>query len=78
MLYTENALLPLFPVHEAVVSGDINYVKKMLNLGGDVNDLHFGSITPLHMACLAGYYDIALYLIENGAMVGYINIYTII
>uniref|UniRef100_A0A2P2ICD3 Ankyrin repeat and SOCS box protein 13-like n=1 Tax=Hirondellea gigas TaxID=1518452 RepID=A0A2P2ICD3_9CRUS len=65
----DNALLPLFPVHEAVVSGDLNYVKEMLYLGGDVNDLHFGGITPLHMACLAGHHEIAVYLIENGALI---------
>lgn len=65
----ENALLPLFPVHDAVMSGDLNYVKQMLYLGGDVNDLHFGGITPLHMACLSGHYQIAQYLIENGALV---------
>ncbi|KAF2350747.1 Ankyrin repeat-containing domain [Trinorchestia longiramus] len=58
-----------FPLHEAVEEDDWKAVKILLRSGRDVNENEFCGATPLHMACMTGNYDMAVYLIQQGAMV---------
>lgn len=52
-------------LHYAVDVEDIVMIKKIIDLGGDVNNVDSNWRTPLHLACLFGYYRVVNLLIEN-------------
>ncbi|XP_054461142.1 protein phosphatase 1 regulatory subunit 27b [Anoplopoma fimbria] len=54
-------------IHEAVLSGDLECVKLLVNLGADVHQRDEEGWTPLHMACSDGFPHIARYLLKLGA-----------
>jgi ankyrin repeat protein len=48
-------------------------LRKLIGLGHDVNQVDEQGNTPLHIACLKGYYHIAAVLLEHGALVNQLN-----
>ena len=58
----------MFPLHAAVRTGDVTLVKKMLHCDTNVNRTNSINLTPLHLACSSGFFDIAQLLLEQGAM----------
>ena len=55
------------PLMQAVKSGDLAEVKKLIGTGADVNVKLFNGFTPLHMAASENQAEIANLLIEAGA-----------
>mgnify|MGYP003305469880 CR=1 FL=1 len=56
-----------FPLYEAVKSGNLDMVRLLVEKGADINDCALYCGYPLHKALIWGDYDIAWYLINNGA-----------
>lgn len=59
-----------YPLHNAIVEGDINLVKNLLSENkGEIDSLGLPDVyeTPLYIACYRGYVDIAKLLIDSGA-----------
>ncbi|XP_076871592.1 protein phosphatase 1 regulatory subunit 27b [Brachyhypopomus gauderio] len=54
-------------LHEAVLSGNLECVKLLVNLGADIMQRDEDGWTPLHMACSDGFPEIAKYLLSLGA-----------
>lgn len=54
-------------LHDFAVSGDLEKVKRLIEIGANVNGRGCHGATPLHRAALFGYYRIAHYLLENKA-----------
>ena len=54
------------PIAFAVVGNNFDLVKDRLKKGCDINELTYKG-TALHVACIYGRYEIARYLLENGA-----------
>lgn len=54
-------------LHDFAVSGDLENVKRLIEIGANVNGRGCHGATPLHRAALFGYYRIAYYLLENKA-----------
>ncbi|KAK9540322.1 hypothetical protein VZT92_002783 [Zoarces viviparus] len=54
-------------IHEAVLSGNLECVKLLVNHGADVHQRDEEGWTPLHMACSDGFPHIASYLLKLGA-----------
>ncbi|XP_037327398.1 protein phosphatase 1 regulatory subunit 27b [Pungitius pungitius] len=54
-------------MHEAVLSGNLECVKLLVNYGANVHQRDEEGWTPLHMACSDGFPHIARYLLELGA-----------
>ncbi|XP_068445397.1 protein phosphatase 1 regulatory subunit 27b [Clinocottus analis] len=54
-------------IHEAVLSGNLECVKLLVNHGADVHQRDEEGWTPLHMACSDGFPHIARYLLKLGA-----------
>ena len=63
---TENASYNLSPFCFAVAKGDVATVKKLIDLGADVNAKSRG-MTPLMFAARYNHCDIINVLLENGA-----------
>ena len=55
---------------DAVKSGDLTEVERLLNEGADVGARDQFGNTPLHVACYHGHTDIVRLLLERGADVG--------
>ncbi len=53
----------------AVVKGDFEFVKKLVDMGADVNEMSKNGMTPLMYAARYNKVDILKLLIENGANV---------
>ncbi len=69
-------LILLFPVcvavnagaiHDAALSGDLEWVQRLIVKGADVNEKSSQGETPLMVAALAGQGEIASYLLQRGA-----------
>ncbi|KAM6941153.1 protein phosphatase 1 regulatory subunit 27b [Lycodopsis pacificus] len=54
-------------IHEAVLSGNLECVKLLVNHGADVHQRDEEGWTPLHMACSDSFPHIARYLLKLGA-----------
>jgi len=54
-------------LHEAVLEGDLQRVKKLLEQGANVNARNTVGWTPLHLAAEKGYLEVARLLVEKGA-----------
>ncbi|KAM9792504.1 protein phosphatase 1 regulatory subunit 27b [Neosynchiropus ocellatus] len=54
-------------IHEAVLSGNLECVKLLVQYGADIHQRDEEGWTPLHMACSDGFPDIARYLLSLGA-----------
>lgn len=54
-------------IHEAVLSGNLECVKLLVNYGADIHQRDEEGWTPLHMACSDGFPHIARYLLSLGA-----------
>ncbi|XP_065819426.1 protein phosphatase 1 regulatory subunit 27b [Labrus bergylta] len=54
-------------IHEAVLSGNLECVKLLVENGADIHQRDEEQWTPLHMACSDGFPDIARYLLSLGA-----------
>ncbi|KAI5080809.1 hypothetical protein GOP47_0003992 [Adiantum capillus-veneris] len=58
------------PLHVAAKKGDINEVRRLLDDGGDVNEMSFGrkdsGVTALHLAAAGGHIDVMDELLERG------------
>lgn len=55
-------------IHDAVLRNDVNWIKKHLASGGDINEIEpFGGSTPLISAAFFGKTEVAKLLIESGA-----------
>uniref|UniRef100_A0A3Q3W4M2 Uncharacterized protein n=1 Tax=Mola mola TaxID=94237 RepID=A0A3Q3W4M2_MOLML len=54
-------------IHEAVLSGNLECVKLLVQYGADVHQRDEEGWTPLHMACSDGFPHIARYLLSLGA-----------
>ncbi|KAL4657902.1 protein phosphatase 1 regulatory subunit 27-like isoform X1 [Arapaima gigas] len=61
------------PLHEAVLSGNLECVKLLVKYGADVHQRDEDGWTPLHMACSDGFPDIARFLLSQGASVEVVN-----
>lgn len=55
------------PIHEAVLTGNLECVKLLVKYGADVHQRDEDGWTALHMACSDGFPDIASYLLSLGA-----------
>lgn len=51
-------VLGLSPLHMAVLEGNLNAVKLLVEHGADVNRRDTDTWTPLHAACAEGHTDI--------------------
>ena len=58
-----------WPIHDAVMNGNIDEVQWQLDAGADPNLKNSKGATPLHYAASAGHNDIVELLIERGANV---------
>ena len=71
--WSPNGPLPLpekkFPIHEAVLSGDLENVRKLISKGADVNRPTNKKMTPLIFAIENRNYEIIRALVEGGARV---------
>uniref|UniRef100_A0AAY4AGH3 Protein phosphatase 1 regulatory subunit 27 n=1 Tax=Denticeps clupeoides TaxID=299321 RepID=A0AAY4AGH3_9TELE len=56
-------------IHEAVLTGNLDCVKLLVELGADINQRDEEDWTPLHMACSDSFPEIAKYLLSLGASV---------
>ncbi len=66
----EGPLTALPALHQAVLSGDLVKVKEILHLPGtSIEVVDANGITALHWAAFKNHYDIAVYLIQNGAKI---------
>lgn len=54
-------------IHEAVLSGNLECVKLLVQYGADIHQRDEEEWTPLHMACSDGFPHIARYLLSLGA-----------
>ncbi|XP_008315978.1 protein phosphatase 1 regulatory subunit 27b isoform X2 [Cynoglossus semilaevis] len=54
-------------IHEAVLSGNLECVKLLIQYGADIHQRDEEGWTPLHMACSDGFPQIARYLLSLGA-----------
>ncbi|XP_071361260.1 protein phosphatase 1 regulatory subunit 27b [Trachinotus anak] len=54
-------------IHEAVLSGNLECVKLLVDYGADIHQRDEEGWTPLHMACSDGFPHIARYLLSLGA-----------
>ncbi|XP_031610098.1 protein phosphatase 1 regulatory subunit 27b [Oreochromis aureus] len=54
-------------IHEAVLSGNLECVKLLVQYGADIHQRDEEGWTPLHMACSDGFPHIARYLLSLGA-----------
>ncbi|XP_042341778.1 protein phosphatase 1 regulatory subunit 27b [Plectropomus leopardus] len=54
-------------IHEAVLSGNLDCVKLLVQHGADIHQRDEEGWTPLHMACSDGFPHIARYLLSLGA-----------
>ena len=54
-------------IHEAILHDRIDNVRLLVEAGADIDAAEGGSITPLHRAVHVNSYDIAYYLLEQGA-----------
>ncbi|XP_073328765.1 protein phosphatase 1 regulatory subunit 27b [Pagrus major] len=54
-------------IHEAVLSGNLECVKLLIQYGADIHQRDEEGWTPLHMACSDGFPHIARYLLSLGA-----------
>nr|XP_033472558.1 protein phosphatase 1 regulatory subunit 27-like [Epinephelus lanceolatus] len=54
-------------LHEAVLSGNLDCVKLLVQLGADIHQRDEEGWTPLHMACSDSFPHIARYLLSLGA-----------
>jgi ankyrin repeat protein len=61
---------PQFSLNEAVRLNDIVLIKGLIDAGADVNFKDQLDETPLHVAVIRGYREIAALLIEKGADIG--------
>jgi len=55
------------PIHKAVVQGNIEYVKVLIDAGSDPNSIGDMGITPLHAAASRGMVHIVSFLLDHGA-----------
>ncbi len=55
------------PLVKALRDRDVKTARTLLAQGENVNDKDKEGETPLHLACLHGYYDLALRMLEQGA-----------
>jgi len=67
-----------YPLSEACKTGNLEMVKLLVESGADVNSHNPDRyvVTPIHVALLFNegeWYDIVMYLIDNGASIDYIN-----
>lgn len=58
---------PIVPIYEAVLQGNVDYVKKLLMRGLDINAKNSIGHTALHKAVLLDTVDMAQLLLSNGA-----------
>ncbi|WP_375323748.1 ankyrin repeat domain-containing protein [Flagellimonas sp. GZD32] len=63
---TENVAPELSILCKAVIQGDVDTVKKLIELGEDVNQKSLGR-APIHYACRYNKVEVLKVLIENGA-----------
>jgi ankyrin repeat protein len=54
------------PLHKAAIRGDVEEVRRLLELGAEVN-LDYGGWTPLEYAAIHGHETVARLLLEKGA-----------
>ncbi|MFQ5451138.1 MAG: ankyrin repeat domain-containing protein [Nitrospinaceae bacterium] len=57
------------PIEDAVLSGNGDLVKLLVENGAEIDSIDSLGFTPLHRAALAGYRDIVEVLLANGAEV---------
>lgn len=58
---------PLTPLNIEILMNNIQEVENLLVSGHDINEENVGGLTPLSEALILNNYDIAKYLIKNGA-----------
>ncbi|GLU42484.1 ankyrin repeat domain-containing protein [Allomuricauda sp. NBRC 101325] len=63
---TENVVPELSTFCKAVIQGDVETVKKLIELGEDVNQKSMGR-APIHYACRYNKVEVLKVLIDNGA-----------
>ncbi|MCK5726384.1 MAG: ankyrin repeat domain-containing protein [Thiotrichaceae bacterium] len=56
-------------VHKAAARGDINYVRRCLNIGFPVNSREHNNWTPLHSAARSGQYNVVQLLVNRRAAI---------
>ena len=62
-------------IHDAVKSGDLEQVQRLIVKGADVNAKTISDETPLIVASLAGQGEVANYLLQRGANIGARNLF---
>lgn len=55
------------PMEQAILTGEVETVRGLVEAGADVNERMFRRETPTLMAASVGAWDIVLYLLEQGA-----------
>ncbi|CAB3410708.1 unnamed protein product [Caenorhabditis bovis] len=59
----------MFPLHKAAEDGNLEEVKRLLNLGADTNKRDDDCWTPLHYACFYGHLEIVVVLLNSPNMI---------
>lgn len=60
-------------VHNAIVAGDVNHLRSLLEIGHDANEVDRYGNSPLHIAARKGDLPIIITLVENGAEINCTN-----
>ena len=60
--------LPKISIHEAARRGDLDTIKKIVEEGGDLNEIESIFGTPLHNAIAYGQFEAVKLLVEEGTL----------
>lgn len=55
------------PLHKAVLKDNLNQAKQAIKNGAEINGYDARGLTPLMLACKQNYYNMVVFLLDNGA-----------